>query len=247
MNRLDQLSKNTRTISSRLLERQCRRTMSLSQPHRVFMPEHYEPRYEYPLVIWLHSDRSSEYEIDEVMPALSTRNYVAVSIRGNQRSSRSKRCFGWSQSAAGQALIEECVFDAIDVACEGLSIHSRKIFIAGYGQGGTLAQWLGLRHPDRFAGVVSCNGEFPSFPKTLARWKEAKGLPILWMHGQQSKACGIDSLCDMLRLAYLSALEIYPVQFACGDDLDQGMLTKANRFMMQIVTGESIVLHEVNA
>ena len=245
MNRIDQMQKVVRTSHPRSIEKEDRGgPMSLGFPHRLFTPEHYEPRYDYPLVIWLHSDQSSEFEIENVMPALSVRNYVAVSIRGNHRCYGRRNLFTWNQTPSGQAVVEECIFEAIESASENLSIHPDKVFLAGYGSGGSLAQLIALRYPERFAGVVSCNGLFPDLPRSLVRWKAAKSMPILWMHGVNSLECGIDSMCDMLRSAYLSALQVYPVQFPCGDELDAGMLAKANRFMMQIVTGESIVLHE---
>lgn len=218
--------------------------VSLSFAHRIFVPEHYEPRYEYPLVIWLHSDQSSEGEIDSIMPVLSLRNYVACGLRGTGRAKGKKRLYDWSLTPHGIALTEECIFEAIEQMTQSLSIHPERIFLAGMGRGGTVAQYIGLRHPDRFGGVVSINGPFPTMPRSLARWKEAKNLPILWMHGNQSEHCGMDAMCRMLQAAYPAALQVFPVQFASGEELDAQMLNKMNRFLMQIVTGESICMHE---
>jgi hypothetical protein len=67
--------------------------VSIAFPHRIFVPEHYESGYAYPLLVWLHSDHSSEFEIDQMMPALSVRNYAAVALRGNRMSDRSTRLF----------------------------------------------------------------------------------------------------------------------------------------------------------
>lgn len=218
--------------------------LSLSFPHRYFSPEHYEPRYDYPLVIWLHSDASSELEIANIMPALSLRNYVALGIRGSHANRKQARRFDWSLRADGVAVAEECIFEAIEVLNESVSINPSRVFLAGFGNGGSMAQLIGLRHPDRFAGVVSINGKFPNLPRSLSRWKEAKSLPILWMHGCESTKCGMDSMSDMLEAVYPAALQVFPVQFPCGDELDTNMLNKANRFMMQIVTNEPICVHE---
>ncbi len=221
-----------------------RPSVSLSFAHRIFTPEHYEARYPYPLVIWLHSDQSSEFEIDRVMSKLSLRNYVAIALRGTQVSKSQKRLYDWSHSAHCVALTEECLFESIERISESMSVHPERIFLAGMGKGGTLAQYIGLRHPDRFAGVASINGPFPNMPKSLIRWKEAKSLPILWMHGNGSQSCGSDVMANMLEAVYPAALKVFPVQFASGDELDSQMLAKLNRFMMQIVTGENVCMHE---
>ncbi len=212
--------------------------------HQTFLPEHYESGYAYPLLIWLHSDRSSEGEIGQIMPPLSCRNYVAVGLRGPQRAAKQRRLFDWGHSPNDVAFAEECIFETIRSISASVSIHPERVFLAGMGRGGTLAQYIGLRHPDRFAGIASINGPFPAMPRPLSRWKEAKGLPILWMHGNDSSQCGMDHMAEMLQKVYASALQVFPVQFACGDELDTQMLKKLNRFMMQIVTGESIRLYE---
>ncbi len=53
-------------------------------PLALFGPERYEPRYEYPLIVWLHSCQSNERELEAVMPVLSLQNYVACAPRGTQ-------------------------------------------------------------------------------------------------------------------------------------------------------------------
>ena len=71
----------------------CERIQSLcSNPRRridsvvrSILPEHYEPGYAYPLVLWFHGDGSSEAEISSVMPNISDRNYHrARNVRGNR-------------------------------------------------------------------------------------------------------------------------------------------------------------------
>ena len=56
----------------------------LTSHRSFFLPLHYTPSYEYPLVIWLHSNGFNENQIDHVMPYISLRNYVGVGIRGTK-------------------------------------------------------------------------------------------------------------------------------------------------------------------
>ena len=53
------------------------------RPHSVHLPEHYEARYAYPLVVWFHGDGSSEAELSTVMPNISDRNFIGLALRGN--------------------------------------------------------------------------------------------------------------------------------------------------------------------
>src|SRR5690349_17523603 len=67
--------------------------------YSLFAPLHYEPRYAYPLLVWLHEDGGNERELRQLMPHVSVRNYVAVSARGVAGVKGSDRAFCWEQSA----------------------------------------------------------------------------------------------------------------------------------------------------
>ena len=237
---------------------------SIGIPHRIFVPEHYESSYAYPLLVWLHSDHSSEYELDELMPSLSLRNYAAVSLRGNRSSNRSSQVFRWGSSLTDYALNEECIFHAIDEICGAMSIDPSRIFLGGFGKGATLAQWLGLRNPGQIAGVIACNGPFPSNRRALAQWKQARSLPVLAMQSADSNRFGVDQIISMMKTAYRAGLNYRLMRFdsqsyhranasaepaTSSNDpefegsLEVEMLRTANRFMMGIVTGTEIPLH----
>lgn len=236
---------------------------SIGFPHRLFVPEHYESGYAYPLLVWLHSDHSSEYELDSVMHSLSMRNYAAVALRGNRTSTRSKQLYRWGSSLTDYALNEECVFEAIEQIASSMSIDLTKIFLGGFGKGATVAQWIGLRNPSVIAGVVACNGPFPSNKRALAQWKHARGLPVLAMQSSDSNRFGVDQVISTMKTAHCAGLNYRLVRFqtkpsesldCIGEDrsdahdpefegsLDVEMLKAANRFMMGIVTDSDIPL-----
>ena len=112
---------------------------TVEQPVCFFGPERYEPRYDYPLVVWLHSCQSCELELENVMPELSLQNYVACAPRGTVASGDQRQYFQWGQSAALTAIAEEIVFESIDLAKNEFSINSKRIFLAGFGNGATTA------------------------------------------------------------------------------------------------------------
>ncbi len=236
MNRLQsRVQSHFQTATKRACFRLPEESLTLGFHHRLFTPEHYEEGYAYPLVIWLHSHGSSEYELDGLMPHLSIRNYVAVAIRATQLSESNEQRFLWGNSSTAMAVAEEMVLQTIKAVPNKISINRQKIFLAGHGVGGTVAQWIGLRNSHALAGVVSIHGGFPRRPKSLVQWKAARRLPVLFMYGQQSELCDTNEVCRSLRHVHSAGLRYQFAQFPAGDDLDTAMTDTANRFMMDVV------------
>ncbi len=223
--------------------------INLNFPHRLFVPEHYESGYEYPLVVWLHSDASCEQELDNVMLSLSCRNYIAVAPRANQKCQGRSRRFRWGCSNTECALAEELVWDSVQGVASQLSVNTNKVFLAGFGSGGTMAQWIGLKYANQIAGVVSLSGSFPKTASALSNWKRARKLPVLFSQRQGSTICCDDELVRAVRISHQAGLRYQFCQLRFEDDdsdesneLDSTMLDAANRFMMGIVTGTELSL-----
>ncbi|MEZ6082056.1 MAG: hypothetical protein R3C09_18360 [Pirellulaceae bacterium] len=210
----------------------------LEQQVCLFGPERYEPRYNYPLIVWLHSCHSSENELKQVMPELSLQNYVACAPRGTIACDPEGCQFRWGRSAASTAIAEELVFDSIELACSQFSIARNKIFLAGFGSGGSMAWRIALRYPQRFAGVVSICGQFPTQQQALANLSEARQLPSLWMYGDESPNCGVPHVCEALPVMHSAALQVAIRQYPCGNDLLSNMLFDTNGWLMERVTNQ---------
>ncbi len=210
----------------------------LEQQVCLFGPERYEPRYDYPLIVWLHSCRSAEGELENVMPALSMQNYVACAPRGTTACDPEGRHFRWGSSPASVAIAEELVFESIELACSQLSIARDRVFLAGFGGGGTMAWRIALRYPQRFAGVASICGEFPTNPRSLVNVEQARALPSLWLVGEESDTCGVSHLCDALPVMHSASLKVDIRQYPCGDELCSNMLFELNSWLMERVTSQ---------
>ncbi len=207
----------------------------------LFGPESYEPRYDYPLVVWLHSCASSEQELAAVMPELSLRNYVSCAPRGTVACDEDGKFFRWGKSAACAAIAEEIVFEAIALACRQFSVAKQRVFLAGFGGGGTMAWRIALRYPQRFAGVVSICGDFPQRNQPLMNIENARELPMLWMYGASSKQCGVNQVCETLPIMHSAGLKADMRQYPCGDELLSNMLTDMNGWVMERVTHQPSV------
>ncbi len=67
-----------------------------------FIPQRYEPNYPYPLLVMFHSRGHDEQQMVRAMPAMSWRNYVGLSLRGDESVIRRGRMegYGWGPEFA---------------------------------------------------------------------------------------------------------------------------------------------------
>ena len=224
-----------------------RRSTTDDVAHCLFAPLHYEPNYAYPLLVWLHGPGDNEQQLTRIMPLVSMRNYVAVAPRatladptdGGRPHFDQELAFRWSEDPQVFALAEDCVFDCIDTASSKYNIAPNRIFLAGYQNGGTTAFRMGLKHPDRFAGIVSVGGCFPIGQQPLLCLDRARQLPLLIEHGRDSSHYSVDKVCSDLRLFHTAGLKVTVRQYPCGDEITTKMLSDINVWMMELVTGSS--------
>ena len=126
-------------------------------PHALFAPLHYEQKYAYPLLIWLHGPGDNEAQLKRIMPLVSMRNYAAVAPRGtwprNSAAGTGDR-YCWRENDDDVMLAEQAVEQCIERAAERFHIHRGHVFLAGYQCGGTMAFRLGLA-PDRLPVLLA--------------------------------------------------------------------------------------------
>lgn len=202
---------------------------------QTFTPLHYEPNYQYPLLVWLHDDGGEARDLQRVMPLISVRNYVGVSIAGESLGVR--RGWGWQQSADSIVAAENKLADALELATSKFRIHQDRIFLAGNGVGGTLATRLALRNPGRFAGALSLGGQFPAGQSPLSMLAAARRLPLFIAHCRDSVRYPIERLCDELKLFHTAGLGATIRQYPCGDEVTTQMLHDVDVWLMERVTG----------
>jgi phospholipase/carboxylesterase len=217
--------------------------------HSIFAPMHYEPGYAYPLLVWLHGSLSDERQLLRIMPLVSMRNYVAVAPRGVEVAAPGRDAvYGWSHEErdlqSGSAYIdgEQRIFDAIDVAFRRFNVDSRRIFVAGFDSGGTMALRVAMNHPYRFAGVLSLGGCLPTGGAPLSRLPEARQLAVFLAAGRRSNVYGESHVCDDLRLLHTAGMSITLRLYPCGHELSPQMLSDVDRWIMeQIIASKALV------
>lgn len=220
-------------------------TTSASSECSLFVPLHYERNYAYPLLVWLHGPDNNDQQLKRIMPLVSMRNYVGVAPRGMtmQRAGfgRGQSC-AWPDSAAHAVTVEQRVFESIAVARRQANISPRRIFLAGFGTGGTAALRVAMNHPHRFAGVLSLCGGFPAGGNPLARIDSARRVPIFLACGQEAEQYPMDSVCDDLRLLHSAGMTVSLRVYPGGDDLCPHMLPDMDRWIMEQLSSTQAVV-----
>ncbi|MFV1963937.1 MAG: alpha/beta hydrolase [Pirellulaceae bacterium] len=208
--------------------------------HSLFAPMHYEPNYAYPLIVWLHGDGMDERQLQRVIPLISMRNYAAVSARGTQPAGDNASGYRWGTSEPEVTAAEQVVFDCIEAARERFNIAAHRVFLAGFQCGGTVAFQVGLRYPQRFAGVLSVGGPFPRNGRPLALLREVRELPLFMARGRESAQCPVQRTCNELKLFHAAGLNVTLRQYPGGDELHPQILRDMDVWAMKIVTGVSV-------
>lgn len=203
----------------------------------LFAPLHYEPNYGYPLLVWLHGPQDDEGQLKRIMPLVSMRNYVAVAPRAPRHGGRAAINAGRpssGESALGHwAEAEQGVFDAIETAQSRFHIADRRVFIAGFDIGGTMAFRLAMDNPSRFAGVLSLCGRFPSGQTPFKRLAHARQVPLFLACGRDSRRYDTDEVCQHLRLFHSAGMNVSLRQYPCGHEMVPAMLADMDRWMME--------------
>ncbi len=219
--------------------------------HRFLVPLHYESNYAYPLLVWLHGPTGSEYEINQVMPHISMRNFVAVAPRGVLRHSAvhpdGSPTYTWDEQLRSIDLATEDVYHCIASAKERFNIAPDRVFLIGNDIGGTVAMRIALSDPGRFAGVASVGGSMPQGLCPLAKLHTARSLPMLITHGGESDVYSTTDVSSDLKLLHTAGMSVTLRQYPCGHEVTTKMLSDINTWVMEQVAGPSTSVITENA
>jgi phospholipase/carboxylesterase len=212
-----------------------------SLPHCLFSPIHYEPNYAYPLLVWLHGPKSSELELRQVMPLVSVRNYVGVAPRGTHRTSKTQRFYSWRQTPGDVADACQRVRDCIDIAREFYNIHEERVFVAGCGEGGTMALRVGMEHPELFAGAISLGGSVPRGGKAFHRINAARKLPLMISASTGNDAYTHEQVMADVRLLHSGGFSLNVVLYPEGGGLTDSMFSDIDEWLMERACPSTVV------
>jgi predicted esterase len=121
------------------------------QPRRLFVPS--SPSNNLPLLVVLHGmgvDHNAWFDLTPVKAAAEKYGVVLAAPLGRGN---------WFYRGAA----EQDVLDIVGVLSHSGQIDCNRIYIAGHSMGGWGTWWIGLCHPDLFAGICPMSGFAPAY------------------------------------------------------------------------------------
>lgn len=185
-------------------------------PIRTFAPFGYEPRYPYPLIVFLHGDGGNEEQIMRLAPRVSRRNFVAIGLRGPVCVGQNRKgALGYSWGDAScLPMIEDYLLGAIKQTRRQYHIHSERIFLAGFAEGATLAYRMGLEFPTQIGGVIALNGHMPREDCPLLRLPEVSALNVFIGHGIANAIVPLSMAKEDHRLLWSAGVDVETHRYA---------------------------------
>ena len=148
-------------------------------PYRIYVPRNYDKSRKYPLIVLLHGAGGDETNFLEGYQALfpkfaEERGYILASVNGRGPLS------GYRQENGG----EQDVLDVLDLMKVRFNIDSSRTYLGGHSMGGGGTWTVGLKHRDRFSGLIPIAGTSAVLaPNLEAQMKSGKKLPVLVVCG----------------------------------------------------------------
>lgn len=119
----------------------------------LWLPEPFEPRYAYPLLVWLHDDGEDELADANIADAAAAQNMIVMSVRAPHVSGDG---FDWSPTKADVdgASVWSVVSEELACLPAELNLHPQRFFVAGRGAGAVAAWRAWIANSDRIAGAA---------------------------------------------------------------------------------------------
>jgi phospholipase/carboxylesterase len=211
---------------------------------RTFLPDGYEPRYPYPLLVLFHPHGGNEEQVLELMPRLSTRNFVAVSIRGPQllgvREDGGLAC-GWGTDDTHTERINEYVMRAVESVRRSWHVHTERVFLVGVCEGATAAYRSAFTLADKVAGVVALNGAMPRAASgaPLFRPTALRTLPVFLGHGIANAIVPFAAAARDYKLLYAAGADVSLFRYVTTHRLHPDMFRDVNRWVIDRISEET--------
>jgi phospholipase/carboxylesterase len=211
-------------------------------PIRTYLPEQYEPRYPYPLLVLFHPRGGNEEQVLRLAPRLSAQNFLFLSLRGPEALGQrpdGRPAYGWHHPDAAE-MLPEYVRLAVELTRRDFHVHSERIYLAGVNEGCEAAFRAAFGLADKIAGLIALNGTMPRpmSGQPLFRLDAVRNLRVFLGHGVANVGCPRAAVLRDYRTLYAAGADVQYRAYPTGEKLHSEMLRDVNRWVIGNVNAE---------
>ncbi len=190
----------------------------------VFIPDHYESNYAYPLLVWLQTTAWPRSGFDRIMRMVSERNYLGVTL-----------------PIVDASRIDEQLHEAFAGLRGRYHLHTERVFLVGIGEAGTQALATGLRQPEWFGGIAALSSPWPNEPRLLSRFDELRGKRVLLGVDDRDDVSVVNGVERAQKLLWTAGMHVTTLSCTNGGNSCPGLFRELDRWLMQSVEEPELV------
>jgi phospholipase/carboxylesterase len=190
----------------------------------IFVPDHYEPNYAYPVLVWLQTTAWPPGALNRIMRMVSERNYFGVPLR-----------------VVDSDRIEEQLQQTFARLRRQYHLHTERVFLVGIGEAGTQALATGLGRPDWFGGIAAISSPWPTAPRLFARYDDVRGKRVLLGvddRDDDAVVCGVERAQKLL---WTAGMHVTTLSCTNGGKSCPGLFRQIDRWLMQGIEQPELV------
>ena len=190
----------------------------------VFVPDHYESNYAYPLLVWLQTTTWPRAGFERIMRMVSERNYIGVAL-----------------PIAAADRIQEQLQETVARLRRRFHLHTERVFLVGIGEAGTQALATGLSQPDWFGGVAALSSAWPATPRLLARYEELRRKRVLLAVDDRDDETLVDGVERARKLLWTAGMHVTRISCSNAGKTCPGLFRELDRWLMQAIEQPELV------
>lgn len=211
-------------------------------PIRTVLPDQYEPRYPYPLLVVFHGRGGNEDLVLRLAPRLSVQNFLYVSLRGPEPlgvRADGRPAYGWAHRDA-DGLLAEYVRLTVELTRRTYHVHSERVYLVGVNEGADAAFRAGFALAGQIGGVIALNGLMPrpSGGNPLFNLRQARRLRVFLGHGAANPAVPRADAVRDYKVLYAAGTDVRYRTYPTNHRLHTEMLRDVNRWVIGNVNAE---------
>lgn len=201
----------------------------------VSVPESYEAKYAYPLIVWLCGQQHDEQELLSLTRRIDSRNYLGMAFPVDVPQ-HAESLDHWVPSAHELDRIATSLKDACCRMRADYHLHTERVYLAGFDDAATIALELVLQRPEWFAGAMTFGGTFPRTDKPLTRFRDLPGKRVMIGADIRDLRHNAADLARTGRMLHRAGVDVSTRVYDSDRQVTPQMLSDMNHWIMGGIT-----------